>query len=43
MDHEKDHIYIAVINTYLARADKAYDAKKEEASPSYSRSPSSTM
>jgi hypothetical protein len=30
VDHEADTIDIAIINTYLARADKDYDAKKEE-------------
>jgi len=32
VDHESDNIYVAVINTYLAIADKGYDEKKEEAS-----------
>ena len=32
VDHEADTIDIAVINTYLARADKNYDDKKEELS-----------
>ena len=32
VDHETDDIYVAIINTYLAIADKGYDEKKEEAS-----------
>ena len=31
VDHDADEVYVVVINTYLAIANKDYDAKKEEA------------